>query len=96
MGGIQLQRQADHALQRLDHLLHQGRLIHTGRTHVHIQDLGPGLGLAHGLFQHIVHIPFPQGLLEPLLPVGLMRSPTTVMPSTSTQSMGLHTTDFMG
>ena len=71
MRGIQLQRQADHALQRLDHLLHQGRLIHAGRTYVHIQDLGPGLGLAHGLFQHIVHIPFPQGLLEPLFSGGI-------------------------
>ena len=76
MGGIQLQRQADHALQGLDHLFHQSRLIHAGRTYVHIQDLGPGLGLAHGLFQHIVHILPSRACWNRFFPVGLMRSPT--------------------
>ena len=71
VGGIQLQRQADHALQGLDHLLHQGRLIHAGGTHVHVQHLRPGFRLADGLFQNVVHITLPQCLLEALFAGGV-------------------------
>ena len=71
VGGIQLQRQADHALQGLDHLFHQRGLVHTGRTHIAVQDLRPGLGLADRLFEDVVHIPFAQGLLEPLFAGGV-------------------------
>ena len=68
---IQLQRQADHALQGLDHLRHQGRFIHAGGTHVHVQHLRPGFHLAHGLFQNVVHIILPQCLLEALFAGGV-------------------------
>ena len=66
IGGIQLQRQAGDALQGLDHLGHQGRLVHTGRAHVHVQHLSTGFHLTDRLLQNVVHILFPQCLLEAL------------------------------
>ena len=64
IGGIQLQRLADHALHRLDHLLHHGRLVHIRRPHVDIQQLGAGLRLRHGLLHDVVHIALTQRLTE--------------------------------
>ena len=71
VGGIQLQGQAGDALQRLDHLRHQGRLVHAGRAHVHVQHLRPGFHLTDRLFQNVVHIAFPQSLLEALFAGGV-------------------------
>ena len=71
IGGIQLQRQAGDALQGLDHLGHQGRLVHAGCAHVHVQHLSPGLHLTDRLLQNIVHILFPQCLLEALFARGV-------------------------
>ena len=71
VGGIQLQGQAGHALQCLDHLLHQHRLIHAGCAHIHVQNLCSGFCLTDGLFQHIVHVAFPQCLLEALFAGGV-------------------------
>ena len=71
VGGVQLQGQADHALQGFDHLFHQGGLVHPGRPHVHVQDGGPALGLADGLGQDVVHVPLPQRLLEALFAGGV-------------------------
>ena len=64
IGGIQLQRLADHALHRLDHLLHHGRLVHIRRTHIDIQQLGAGLRLRHGLLHDVVHVALTQRLTE--------------------------------
>ena len=71
IGGIQLQRQAGDALQGLDHLGHQGRLVHAGCAHVHVQHLSTGFHLTDRLFQNIVHILFPQCLLEALFARGV-------------------------
>ena len=71
VGGIQLQRQAHHALQGLDHLLHDGRLVHTGSAHIDVQHLCAGLGLADGLLEDVVHISLAEGLLEPLFAGGV-------------------------
>ena len=71
IGGVQLQRQAGDALQGLDHLGHQGRLVHAGRAHVHVQHLSTGLHLTDRLLQNIVHILFPQCLLEALFARGV-------------------------
>ena len=71
IGGIQLQRQAGDALQGLDHLGHQGRLVHAGCTHVHVQHLSTGFHLTDRLLQNVVHILFPQCLLEALFAGGV-------------------------
>ena len=71
VGGVQLQGQTGHALQRLDHLLHQHRLVYAGCAYVHVQDLRTGLCLTDGLLQHIVHVAFPQCLLEALFAGGV-------------------------
>ena len=71
VGRIQLQGQTDHALQRFDHLFHQRGLVHAGGTHVDVEDLRPGFHLTDGLFEDVVHVIFPQGLLEPLFAGGV-------------------------
>ena len=71
IGGVQLEGLADHALQRLDHLLQHGGLVHLGRAHVDIQKLRARLRLGDGLLQHIVHVVLPQGLLEALFAGGI-------------------------
>ena len=71
IGGIQLQRQAGDALQGLDHLGHQGRLVHAGCAHVHVQHLSTGFHLTDRLLQNVVHILFPQCLLEALFAGGV-------------------------
>ena len=71
MGGVQLQGEAGHALQGLDHLLHQHRLVYAGCANVYVQDLRPGFCLTDGLLQHIVHVAFPQCLLEALFAGGV-------------------------
>ena len=71
VGRIQLQRQADHALQGFHHTLHHGGLVHAGHAHIHIQDGRPALGLADGLGQDVVHVPLPDGLLEALFAGGV-------------------------
>ena len=71
VGGIQLQGQADDALQSLHHLLHDGGLVHAGRAHVDVQHLRSGLRLADGLLEDVVHVALAQGLLEPLFTGGV-------------------------
>ena len=58
-------------MQRFHRLLHQGRLVHPRRAHVHIQQVRTLLRLGHRLLQNIIHIPLGQRLLEPLFAGGV-------------------------
>ena len=58
-------------MQGFHHLLHHGRLVHLRGAHVHVENLRSGLGLRHGLLQHVVHVALPQRLLEPLFAGGI-------------------------
>ena len=69
--GINLQRQRNHALYRLDHLYHHFRFIYAGQANIDIQNIRTGLLLFNGTLHNIIEIPFPQGLLEPFLASGI-------------------------
>ena len=71
IGGVDLQGQLHHRLQGLHGPCHHVGLVDAGETHVHVQDLRPGLLLLHALLEDIVQIIFPEGLLEPLFPGGV-------------------------
>ncbi len=71
VGGVQLEGGVGDPLESLHRAHHHLRLVDLGQTHVHIQDVGPRLGLGQGLAQHIVHVPPAQGLLHQLLARGV-------------------------
>ena len=71
VGGVQLEGGVGDPLEGLHRAHHHLRLVDLGQTHVHIQDVGPRLGLGQGLVQHVVHIPPAQGLFHQLFAGGI-------------------------
>ena len=71
VGGIQLEGGVGHSLERLHRADHHVCLVDLRQTHVHIQDVRPGLRLGQSLVEHIVHIPPAQGLLHQFLACGI-------------------------
>ena len=67
IGGVDLQRQIGHGLDRLDHTHHHFRFIHTWKTHIDIQNMRPCVRLLHRLRQYIIQIVFTQRLLKAFL-----------------------------
>ncbi len=87
VGGIELQRHSDRALQLLYHSGQHNHFIHTGEAYVHIQDVRSGILLLDTHIQDIVQVIFQQCLLETLFPGGvdtLANHPHTI------QSDGCH------
>ena len=64
IGGINLQGQIGHALDGADHILHQRRFIGAGKSDIDIQNIGAIVSLFNGALHDIVHIMFPESLLE--------------------------------
>ena len=78
---------------RFTAMLHHGRLIHAGQAHIHVQHLGSGVHLLHapgsGCNPNVAVAAVPAW--KRFLPVGLMRSPTTVtVGSPQPASRGVH------
>ena len=66
VGGIELKRHSDRALQLLYHSGQHNHFIHTGEAYVHIQDVRSGILLLDTHIQDIVQVIFQQRLLETL------------------------------
>mgnify|MGYP000217121217 CR=1 FL=1 len=79
VGGVDLQRQQRGTLELLGGLLDDLDLVDLGQAHVNVQDVGALFLLADALAHHVVQVAVTQGLLQALLPVGLMRSPMTAI-----------------
>ena len=68
VGSIDLEGHGSNGLESQDHLFDEGRFIHPGNPHVHVQHLGPLVQLFQGQLAHIVHVLGLQGLFQPRFP----------------------------